>query len=512
MARPDIDQTVGRSGLSHDQAHRAVRRTQLFIGGAFVDATGESTFTTRNPATGKVITEVAHAQQPDVDRAINAAREGLEEWRRLDARDRLRLMSRVAAQLQSRSAEFAYIECVDTGKPITDTAGDAGKAAERMEFFATMALQLHTDVVPSPASFLAYTLRQPVGVVAGITPWNFPLPFCGLKAGPALAAGNAVILKPAEEAPLSSLLFAEACQDAELPAGVVNVLPGLGETTGRMLVDHIGVDAISFTGSTEVGREIARRAGERLKKVVLELGGKAPMIVFADADLVAAARTAVYMFAYNQGQVCSAGTRLLVESSVADDFLDEVVRQAQAVCVGDPLDPLTAVGAVISERQLARIESYVEAGRRDGAELLCGGVRPQLTGFEQGWFYSPTVFANVRPEMSIAQEEIFGPVLSILRFATEAEAVALANEVIYGLTAAVWTDSGARAHRLAAAIEAGVIFVNTMNDGRGLGTPVSGWKASGVGVEGGIEGLLELTQLKSVIVNLGERTPGFPSA
>ena len=285
--------------------------------------------------------------------------------------------------------------------------------------------------------------------------------------------------------------------------------PAWAPTAGRAIVEHPGVGMVSFTGSTDVGREIGGAAGQLLKPVVLELGGKAPNIVFADADLEAAAVTALYMVAFNQGQVCSAGSRLLVEASIHDEFVERVLAHARAARVGDPLDPRTQVGAVVSPVQLERIERYVAIGQEEGAELLFGGTAPAVPGHADGWFYQPTIFRGVRSEMRIAQEEIFGPVLSVLPFEGEEHALELANDVLYGLTAAVWTRDLARAHQFASRLEAGVVFVNTMNDGRGLGSPVGGWKQSGVGVENGIEGLFACTQQKSVIMNIGAATPAL---
>jgi acyl-CoA reductase-like NAD-dependent aldehyde dehydrogenase len=486
-----------------------IRLTQLHIGGAFVDALAGSTFEVFNPATGEVLACVAEGTAADVDRAVAAAAEAAEVWGGMDAFERLRLLRRAGEILRERSDELAIVESLDTGKPLTETRAYPDITAECLEFFGELARFARSDVIPTPTGFLNYTLRQPFGVVGAITPWNFPLPFCGAKCGPILAAGNTVVLKPAEQTPLTALLFAEACRDAGLPDGVVNVVTGMGPTAGRAIVEHAGVGMVSFTGSTDVGREIATEAGRRLKPVVLELGGKSPNIVFADADLEQAATTALYMIAYNQGQVCSAGTRLLVEAGIHDDFVDAVAEQARTARVGDPLDPTTQIGAVISQVQMDRIERYVELGREEGAELIVGGGRPSIAGHADGWFYQPTIFTGVRSAMRIAQEEIFGPVLSVIPFAGDDDAVQIANDVLYGLTAAIWTRDISRAHSLARRIDAGVIFVNTMNDGRGLGSPVSGWKQSGMSVENGLEGLLACTRLKSVIINTGNPTPSL---
>jgi acyl-CoA reductase-like NAD-dependent aldehyde dehydrogenase len=487
----------------------AIRLTQIHIAGEFVDAAEGGTFDTFNPATGALLAHVAEGRAEDVDRAVAAARRASGAWAALDVFERLRMLRRVCEVLRERADELALVESLDSGKPLHETVAYPDLTAYCLEYFAELAQSARSEVIPTPTGFLNYTLRQPFGVVGAIVPWNFPMPFCGAKCGPILAAGNTVVLKPAEQTPLTALLFAEACRDAGLPDGVVNVVPGMGPTAGRAIVEHPGVGMVSFTGSTDVGREIGGAAGRLLKPVVLELGGKAPNIVFADADLEAAATTALYMVAFNQGQVCSAGSRLLVEASIHDEFVERVMAHARAARVGDPLDPRTQVGAVISAVQLERIERYVAIGRDEGAELLFGGSAPDVPGHADGWFYQPTIFQGVRSEMRIAQEEIFGPVLSVLRFECEEDALEIANDVLYGLTAAVWTRDLTRAHQFASRLEAGVVFINTMNDGRGLGSPVGGWKQSGVGVENGIEGLFACTRQKSVIMNIGAATPAL---
>jgi acyl-CoA reductase-like NAD-dependent aldehyde dehydrogenase len=456
-----------------------------------------------------LLAKVAEAGAEDIKRAVTAAKRAGETWGRMDVFERLRLLRRAAELLRERSQELALVEALDTGKPLTETTTYPDLTAGCLEYFGELARSARSHVIPTPAGFLNYTLRQPFGVVGAIIPWNFPLPFCGAKCGPILAAGNTVVLKPAEQTPLSALLFVEACRDAGLPDGVVNVVPGMGPTAGRTIVEHPDVGMISFTGSTDVGREIGSEAGRRLKPVVLELGGKAPNIIFADADLDQAATTALYMVAYNQGQVCSAGTRLLVERSIHDSFVEQVVAKARAAKVGDPLDPDTQIGAVISPVQLQRIEDYVEIGCREGAELVVGGSVPTVPGHEDGWFFQPTIFRGVESRMRIAQEEIFGPVLAVLPFDGEDDAVRVANDVMYGLSAAIWTLDVSRAHRLAERIEAGIVFVNTMNDGRGLGSPFGGWKQSGIGLENGLEGFLACTRLKTVILNFDAPTPAL---
>ncbi len=480
---------------------------ELFIGGRFTAAQDGRTFQTHAPGTGAVIGEVAEAAEADVDLAVRAARAALDgEWGALDLGTRAALLRRVADLIEERSAELAELESLDGGKPIRDARPQVGVAAAWFGFFADIAQRARTSVIPGLPGHFNYTLRKPLGVVGLIVPWNFPLALYGIKMPAALAMGNAVILKPAEQTPLTALALADICREAGLPDGAVNVLPGFGETAGRALVEHPGVDAISFTGSTDVGRDIAARAGQRLKKVTLELGGKSPNIVFADADLDAAADTSLFTFATHQGQLCSAGSRLLVEDAVHDEFLARLVERAQRLRVGLPSDPESQLGAVITPEQLERIERYVDIGAKDGATKVLGEGRPTIANGENGTYYSPTIFAGVRSGHRIAQEEIFGPVLSVIPFRDEAEAVTLANDVLYGLAAGVWTSRLDRAHRMADAVEAGLVYVNTMNV-LSPGSPYSGWKASGLGVEGGIEQAESFTKLKSVWVRTEGANP-----
>jgi acyl-CoA reductase-like NAD-dependent aldehyde dehydrogenase len=479
--------------------------TRLFIGGEFVDASDGGTFETLNPATGETLAQVAHATPDDVTRAVTRARDAQRDWERAPIGDRARVLRRTAELILRDSERLARLESLDAGKPISDCRAQIAGTAEWFDFFSNVSTHLRSDVVPSFPDHLNYTLRQPVGVVATITPWNYPMPLYGIKLPAALAVGNAVILKPAEQTPLTALALAELMREAGIPDGVLGVLPGLGETTGAALVDS-DVDMISFTGSTEVGRRIASRAGERLKKVTLELGGKSPSIVFADSDLDRAADGALFTFAVHQGQLCSAGTRLLVEESVRDEFLDKLVSRAEALRVGDPLDEQTQLGAVMSAEQMDRIERYVSVGLDQGARPLTGGGRATVDGHENGLFYRPTIFEGVESSMTIAQEEIFGPVLSVLPFRDDDQAVEIANDVLYGLAAGIWTNDLRRAHRFARDVDAGIVYVNTMNL-LAPWSPYSGWKQSGLGLEGGIEQAQSFTKMKSVWVNLGDSVP-----
>jgi acyl-CoA reductase-like NAD-dependent aldehyde dehydrogenase len=486
-----------------------IRRTKLFIGGEFMGAADGATFETVHPASGETIANIAEAKDEDVDRAVRAARAALEgSWGRMDLAERARRLRAVGQLLEERIDELSLLESLDVGKPIRETKAHVLMTAAWFDFFADIALKLRSSVIPSIAGHFNFTLREPVGVVGLIIPWNYPLPAIGLKAPAALAMGNAIILKPAEQTPLTALAFAEVCRDAGLPNGVVGVLPGYGPTAGRAIVEHPGVAMISFTGSTAVGRDIAVRSGRLLKKVTLELGGKSPNIVFADADLDLAAETSLFTFCVNQGQLCSAGTRLLVEEKIHDDFASELVRRAEKLRIGDPLNDATQLGAVISPSQLDRVQRYVSLGEKAGAEKVTGGYKPVIDGLERGYFYAPTIFTGVKSEMTIAQEEIFGPVLSIIPFKDEIEAARLANDVLYGLAAGVWTSNLVRAHRLAAAIEAGLVYVNTMNQ-LAPGSPYSGYKQSGLGVEGGFEQAESFSRLKSVWINLTDMAPSL---
>jgi acyl-CoA reductase-like NAD-dependent aldehyde dehydrogenase len=483
--------------------------TQLFIDGEFVDALDGSHFRTVNPATGQVLAEVSEAGTADVDRAVAAARRALSgPWSMMALADRARVIRRIAELLEQRLDALADLEALDCGMPVRDTREQVLDTAAWFEFFADMGRVVRSSVIPTLPGYFTYTLQQPIGVIGLIIPWNYPLPLCGNKMPAALAMGNTLVLKPAEQTPLTALALADICREAGVPDGVVNVVPGYGHITGRALVEHPDVGMISFTGSTEVGREIAASCGRQLKRVALELGGKSPNIVFADADLDQAAATSLFTFAVHQGQLCSAGSRLLVEEPVHDAFVAELCRRAEALRVGDPLDPNTQLGAVISAEQLARIEGYVETASAEGAHRLTGSGRPRIPHCEEGWFYTPTIFTDVESRMRIAQEEVFGPVLSVIAFRDVEHAAMLANDVLYGLAAGIWTRDVARVHDLAARIEAGFVHVNSMNV-LTPNSPYGGWKQSGLGHEGGIEQCIDVTRLKTVWVNLANDAPSL---
>jgi acyl-CoA reductase-like NAD-dependent aldehyde dehydrogenase len=479
-------------------------RNQLFINGDFVDARGGETFATINPATEEKLTDVASAGPDDVDAAVRAARAQMEpgsEWQKMKPRDRAKVMWRLADMLSARAEEIGRIETLDNGKPIFESQFvDTPAAAECLYYFAGWSGKVVGDTIPVQENAFAYTLREPVGVVGAITPWNFPLMLAVWKIAPALACGNTVVIKPASNTALSLLKFAEYAKESGLPAGVLNVVPGRGSVVGNALVDHPGVDAIAFTGSTDVGKQLMARAAKTLKKVSLELGGKSPNIVFADADLDAAARGAINAIFYGKGEVCAAGSRLLVEEAAHDELLAKVCERASKMSAGDPLHPKTRLGAIVSKEQMETVLSYVEAGKSEGAKLLCGGERADI-GTGKGYFVKPTVFDDVDPRMRIAREEIFGPVLATIRFKDAEDAIAKGNATVYGLAAAVWTRDVSKAHRVARAIKAGTVWINTYNL-YDPALPFGGFKESGFGRDQGKDALDKYTQTKSVWVNL----------
>jgi len=476
-------------------------RNRLWIGGEWSDAASGRTFATSNPATGEVITEVAEADAEDIDRAVQAARSAFAnpKWRNMNPHKRGQVLWKLADLLEENAEEIQRLETMDNGKPLFESGIDLGSAVECFRYFAGMADKVHGQTIPVKGANLNYTLREPVGVVGCITPWNFPLNLASWKVAPALACGNTVVLKPAEQTPLTALVLAEMATQAGFPEGALNVVPGFGPTAGAALVKHPGVDAVAFTGSTEVGKTVMRDAADTLKKVSLELGGKSPNVVFADADLDAAVKGAAMGIYYGKGEVCAAGSRILVERSVYEDFVEALAARAEKSTPGDPMEG-GRLGAIVSEEQLERVLSYVEAGKSEGARLVAGGERTHVDG--KGNFVTATVFADVEPDMKIAREEIFGPVAAVIPFEDEADAVRIANDTIYGLAAGVWTRDIAKAHRMAAAIQAGTVWINTYNQ-YDAASPFGGYKSSGFGRDLGWESALEkYTQVKSVWVAL----------
>ena len=496
---------------SAKSASETPRKYQLFIDGKWVDAESGKTFTTPNPATGATLAEVAEGDKADIDKAVAAARKAFDgKWSKLSARDRGRMIYKLAQLIESRIPELAALETADNGKPIKETTYvDLPQVVENFEYFAGWATKIEGETIPVPGQMFNYTLREPVGVCGQIIPWNFPLLMAAWKLAPALAAGNTVVLKPAEQTPVGAMELASLIQEAGFPDGVVNIVPGYGETAGAALASHPGIDKVAFTGSTEVGKIIAKAAADNLTKVSLELGGKAPNIVFADADLDQAVNGAMMGIFFNQGQVCCAGSRLFLDARVKDEFLDRFKERAGRVKVGDPMDASTQMGPQVSEEQLNRIKSYVDIAKGEGASVLSGGCPPQLEGdFQKGYFFQPTIFGDVQNTMRVAQEEIFGPVVSVITFEGEDDLLKQANEVVYGLSAGIWTQDITRAHRFAKAVKAGVVWINTYNMFNAA-SPFGGYKQSGYGREMGKHALEMYTQVKSVWVDLSGKPIGW---
>jgi len=496
---------------STQPAQTTPRKYQLLIDGQWVDAESGKTFATPNPSTGQTLAEVAEADKADIDKAVAAARRAFEgKWSKLSARDRGRLLYKLSQLIEEHTSDLATLETQDNGKPIKESLYvDLPQVAENFEYFAGWATKIEGETIPVPGKMFNYTLREPVGVCGQIIPWNFPLLMAAWKLAPALAAGNTVVLKPAEQTPVTAMELGRLIQEAGFPDGVVNIVPGYGETAGAALASHPGIDKVAFTGSTEVGKMIARAAADNLTKVSLELGGKAPNIVFADADIEQAVSGAMMSIFFNQGQVCCAGSRLFVEESVKDQFLDRFQERSSKITVGDPLDKATQMGPQVSLEQLDRIKSYVDIGQKEGAAVLCGGVSPELAGdFQNGYFFQPTILADVKNQMRVAQEEIFGPVVSVISFKDEEDLIKQANATVYGLSAGIWTRDITRAHRFAKEVRAGVIWINTYNMFNAA-SPFGGYKQSGYGREMGKHALEMYTQVKSVWVDLSGKPIGW---
>ena len=476
---------------------------RLLINGQWVD--GGKTFDTVNPATGEVLTQIVDASPTDVDHAVDAARRAFEgkngPWRKMPASERGRLIWRLADLVEQHIDELAELETVDNGKPIFESRHvDMPMVIDVLRYYAGWATKIHGETVNTFDSAFTYTLREPVGVVGLIIPWNFPLLLASWKLGPALACGNTIVLKPAEQTPLTTLRLGELAIEAGIPAGVLNIVTG-GPETGKAIVRHPGIDKIAFTGSTAVGKEIMRSAADTLKRVTLELGGKSPNIVFADSDIDSAVKGAINGIFYGKGEVCNAGSRLFVESKVQDEFLDKLVGRAKKMLPGDPLDPKTRMGAIVSQEQMHTVLGYIEAGKAEGAKLIAGGSRVSVDG-GKGFFIEPTVFSGVSNEMKIAQEEIFGPVLATLKFDDVDEVVELANRNQYGLAAAIWTRDVKKAHQVSRQLRAGTVWINTY----GLmdaALPFGGYKSSGFGRELGQAALEHYTEIKTVWMNMG---------
>ena len=471
----------------------------MLIGGQWTQAQSGETFETVNPATGSVLATVASGGPADVDRAVAAARRAFAErsWADMNPHERTLVLLRIADALEANSEELATLESLDGGIPITLTRGMVAEAAKTVRYYAGWPTKITGTVNPVDASVHCYTVREPLGVCAGIIPWNGPLTMAVWKIAPALACGNTVILKPAEQTPLTALRFGEILEETGLPAGVVNIVTGFGETAGAAIAGHLDIDKVSFTGSTATGKLILGASLGNLKRVTLELGGKSPHIIMPDADISAAARNAAAGFAMLTGQVCVAGTRILVHETIMDEFAEELARAVSAFRVGDPFDEGTMLGPVVSAEQFERVNSYVSVGLSEGAEIVHGGGRFDNAGF----FVEPTVFAGVSNDMRLAREEIFGPVAALLPFSDVDEAIRIANDTDYGLAAAVATTNVSTAHTLARKLRAGVVWVNTYSELDST-FPFGGFKQSGIGRELGDKSLESFTELKSVLIRL----------
>ena len=476
--------------------------TRLFINGEQLDAAEGRTHDVINPATEEVIASVAAAGEADVDRAVRGARATFEsdKWRKMSARQRGEAVWRLGELILKNKEELARLETLNNGKPVFESMIDVRLAAATYKYYGGWADKIHGETIPVDGPFLNYTLREPLGVVGAIVPWNFPISLAAWKVAPALACGNTVVLKPAELTPFTAIRMAELAIEAGLPSGAFNCVPGPGSVAGNALVRHAEVDKIAFTGSTEVGKQIMREAAATVKKISLELGGKSPNIVYADADLDAAARGALTGIFYGKGEVCAAGSRLLVEDSAAEEMRSRILERAKKMVAGDPLDPKTRLGALVSKTQMERVLGYIESGKSEGAKLLSGGARTPVNG--KGSFVQPTVFEGVDREMTIAREEIFGPVLAMMTFSDGMTgATELANATIYGLAAGIWTRDIKKALRTAREIRAGTVWVNTYNM-YDAASPFGGFKQSGFGRDLGVHALEGYTQVKSVWVDL----------
>jgi len=483
-------------------------QTRLFIGGDFVDAVDGAEIDVLNPFDNATITKVAEAKAADIDRAVEAARGALPAWQRLGAGERGRLLLRLADAIEANAEPLARLESLDTGHPIRDTRGlDVPRTVVTFRYFGGMADKLEGSVVPVESGFLNYVLREPVGVVGQIVPWNFPLMFTSWKMGPALAAGNCVVLKPAELTPLSSLRIAELMAEVGFPEGVVNVVPGYGATAGQRLAEHDGIDKIAFTGSTATGRRIVEASAGNLKRVQLELGGKGANIVFEDADLTAAVGGSAFAIFHNQGQACIAGSRLLLHERIADEFLERFVALARSIRLGNPLDEDTEMGPLTSRQHQERVLDYCKIARTEGGEVLAGGVAPDDADLARGCFVSPTV-VRAAPGDRVCNEEVFGPFVAVSTFSDDEEVLAIANGTPYGLGGGLWTRDLGRAHRVAAAMESGMVWINCYKRVH-PGSPFGGVRESGYGREMGFEAMREYTEAKSVWVNVDAAIPPY---
>jgi acyl-CoA reductase-like NAD-dependent aldehyde dehydrogenase len=498
--------------LAEQQAAAGLRtpiRHQLFIDGRFVDAESGETLATLNPHDNSTIADVALAGRADIDKAVAAAERALPAWSRMAAADRGRILLKLADLLDAGCEEMARLESLDTGHPLRDSRVlDVPRTAACYRYFGGMADKFQGDVVPVEAGFLNYVLREPVGVVGQVVPWNFPLMFTSWKMAPALAAGNCIVMKPAEITPLSSLKIAELMSEAGMPDGVVNIVPGLGSVAGQYIAEHERVAKIAFTGSTATGRRIVQASAGNLKKVQLELGGKGANIVFDDANLAAAVNGSAWAIFHNQGQACIAGSRLMLHEKIADEFLDRFIALAGSIRLGNPLDPATEMGPLTSAQHRDRVLSYVSVAREQGGTVLAGGKAPANVELARGCYIEPTIVRAKSDRDRVAQEEVFGPFVTVLTFGDDAEALRIANGTDYGLGSGLWTKDLQRAHRFARDLRAGMVWINSYKRVN-PGSPFGGVGQSGYGREMGFEAMREYTQVKSVWVNVDAQIPAW---
>jgi len=498
------------SQLSRVQNAAGIKSTirhQLFINGKFVDASNGETLTSVNPHDNTPIVDVAMAGKADVDQAVAAAQAAFPRWSRMNASDRGRILLRVAEKIEEHAEELARLESLDTGHPLRDSRGlDVPRTALCFRYFGGMADKFEGSVVPVESGFLNYLLREPIGVVGQVVPWNFPLMFTSWKMGPALAAGNCVVMKPAEITPLTSLKIAELMSEAGMPDGVVNMVPGLGSVAGQYIAEHPQIGKVSFTGSTATGRRIVQASAGNLKKLQLELGGKGANIVFEDANIAAAVGGSAFAIFHNQGQACIAGSRLMLHERIYDEFLERFAALARSIRVGDPFDPATEMGPLTSALHRDRVLGYVKTAREEGGEVLLGGKPPEDAALAKGFYIEPTIVRARSHRDRVAQEEVFGPFVTVLTFSSDEEALSIANSTIYGLGGGLWTRDLSRAHRFAREIKSGMVWINTYKRAHPA-SPFGGVGESGYGRDMGFDAMREYTQVKSVWVNVDAQIP-----
>ena len=491
--------------ITVQEALKSLPPSKLFVNGSFLESTSATRIEVRNPATGELISTVPDANAADVDKAVAAARASFESkaWRGKDSSEKERILWRLADIMDAHKEELAAFVSLENGKTLREALrADVNPAIDAVRYYAGWVRRIFGETIPVDGPYLNFTMREPVGVVGAIVPWNYPVCIAMWKLAPALACGCSVVLKPSELTPLTALKIAGYAMEAGIPEGVLNVVTGYGPTTGEAMSRHMDIDKISFTGSIRTARSLMKASGEsNLKRLSLELGGKNPNIIFPDADLNEALKSAFSGIFSNKGEVCSSGSRLLLHQDIHDQFLGMLVAKAKAMKVGDPLDAASEMGAQISEAQMNRILGYLDAGKREGATVMCGGERDTDGAKAKGYFIKPTIFSGVTPEMKIAQEEIFGPVLSVIKFKDADQAVSIANGTIYGLVSAVWTKDIQLAMRMAADIKAGSVWINTYN-GFDSASPFGGYKQSGFGRDLGAYALEQYTNVKSVWIAL----------